>query len=266
MSKRPVLPLWVADFLADTVGMTTAETGAYLLLLMAAWQEPSGSLPNNDRWLARSIRAQPKEWQRLRAVVLKYWVLGEDGRWRQKRLVEEIKKATEYSAGRRQNAKKQLKVPVDNPVDNPVETCEQLGCDPLHLEGFTTPGKNANKINGPTEHVYLTLNPTEENLSFAVGASGGAHGQQKEEKNKLNTDPSAPPTRRINYRQARQAWEATLRKGLKPDDYATVIDRLAALPALVERATAAEQREQGAGAQAIAMELLKPAVPQRKLS
>jgi len=64
MSKTPFMPLWVADFLADTTELDCKEVGAYMLLLMSLWQR-GGKLPNDAKKLqrvARCGRDWPKIW------------------------------------------------------------------------------------------------------------------------------------------------------------------------------------------------------------
>ncbi|MGI9503313.1 MAG: DUF1376 domain-containing protein, partial [Geminicoccaceae bacterium] len=88
MAEYPALPLWTDALIGDTYQLTPAEFGAYLRLLIAAWRSPDCSLPNNDARLGRMI-GDPKGWRRLRPTVMAFWTLGEDGRWRQKRLLDE---------------------------------------------------------------------------------------------------------------------------------------------------------------------------------
>jgi uncharacterized protein YdaU (DUF1376 family) len=84
----PYLPIWVADFMGDTQHLDCIETGAYLLLLFAAWRSPECGLPDDDRKLARLARCSLKQWQRIRPAVMAFWKLAGDGLWHQKKLDE----------------------------------------------------------------------------------------------------------------------------------------------------------------------------------
>jgi uncharacterized protein YdaU (DUF1376 family) len=268
VSSRPVLPLWAADFVQDTVDLSAAEGGAYIFLLLYAWSA-DGSLPNDDYRLSRIAHAG-KNWHRLRPRVMQFFKLDGAGRWRQKRLSAEIEKIDGIS-GRRKNAAgkrwgKQPKGPVDNPVDNPVETCGQ----PRAAREAETASRKQdfpNEINGRPMQVHSTLNLNSQNIasryvsSRSARASGNAAQQKQEIKKDFGQSRPAAPARQKpkNYFQARAAWEAELAKGLGPDDYARALDHLVADPGLCERATAAEQRQPGAGLQTALAGLTKHA-------
>ncbi len=62
------MPLYVADYLADTTHLSAAEHGAYLLLIMNYWQK--GGLPKDEALLARICRMSSREWSKSRGVIL----------------------------------------------------------------------------------------------------------------------------------------------------------------------------------------------------
>lgn len=98
MAEFPALPLWTDAYLADTRHLSTAQHGAYLLLLMEAWRRPRKTLPDDDALLAKLVSATADEWAALKPVVMAFWK--RDGRskeWGQKRLKIEA----EYLATRR---------------------------------------------------------------------------------------------------------------------------------------------------------------------
>lgn len=84
MSQFPSLPLYTDAFIADTMHLSAAETGAYLMLLMVAWRSPGCRLPDDDQKLARWARVDPRAWSRIRRSVMEFWTLA-DG-WVEPRL------------------------------------------------------------------------------------------------------------------------------------------------------------------------------------
>lgn len=85
--SRPWMPLYIADYLADTMHFSAAEHGAYLLLIMHYWQ--NGSLPVDDARLARIVRMSDAEWASARVVIRPKFGLD----WRHERIEGELAEA-----------------------------------------------------------------------------------------------------------------------------------------------------------------------------
>ena len=90
MSEFPFMPLWTGDYLKDTRHLTTRQHGAYILLLMEAWERPSCRLPDDDVLLARLTCSTLRVWAADKPVVMAFWKLdGRSKEWTQKRLIKE---------------------------------------------------------------------------------------------------------------------------------------------------------------------------------
>ena len=92
VTNRPWMPLYVADYLADTAHLNAAQSGAYLHLIMHYWT--IGHLPTDDPSLSRIARMTLPEWRRNRPVVESFFMSG----WRHKRVDEELSKAARLAA------------------------------------------------------------------------------------------------------------------------------------------------------------------------
>lgn len=124
----PWMPLYVADYLADTTHLSAAEHGAYLLLIMHYWQK--GALPTDDAILARVCRMTPREWAKSRETIAALFGPG----WTHERINFELEKAARKSearaeSGARGGAAKSLKekeARLANAIDLP-EVCHDDG-------------------------------------------------------------------------------------------------------------------------------------------
>jgi len=96
--SAPFMQLYVGDYLRDTRHLTAEQHGAYLLLLMAAWNA-GGRLPNDSRKLARLAASTPSRWAKISADVLEFFEVGGD-HITNHRLTLELKKASEKSIKR----------------------------------------------------------------------------------------------------------------------------------------------------------------------
>jgi len=93
--KRNWMPLYIPDFLADTMHLSAAETGAYLCLIMDYWLHDG--LPDDDRKLAMIARVQPKSWKEMRPTIQAFF---RDG-WHHKRIDAELMKMIGMTERRR---------------------------------------------------------------------------------------------------------------------------------------------------------------------
>ncbi len=87
MSKTPYMPLWVSDFLGDTLDLDAKEVGSYILLLMAMWQR-GGTLPDDQAKLKRVARIG-RDWPRVWASIERYFE-AKNGVITNKRLSQEL--------------------------------------------------------------------------------------------------------------------------------------------------------------------------------
>ncbi|CAL8974506.1 hypothetical protein RHODGE_RHODGE_03304 [Rhodoplanes serenus] len=97
---RPWMPLYIADYRADTSHLNAAEHGAYLLLIMHYWT--TGGLPDDDRQLARIACMTTAEWRRARSTVAAFFEAG----WRHKRIDRELARVDETSSKYAERARK----------------------------------------------------------------------------------------------------------------------------------------------------------------
>ena len=95
--RRNWMPLYIPDFLADTVHLSTAEIGAYLCLIMDYWLHDG--LPDDDHKLAAICRLPVKSWRAMRPTIEAFFLDG----WRHKRIDAELGKMI-ISSERRQAA------------------------------------------------------------------------------------------------------------------------------------------------------------------
>lgn len=92
MAEFPALPLFTDAFIGDTTHLNAAQTGAYIMLLIAAWRSPDCMLPNDDKMLARMARMDGRTWHSNRCCIMSFWnqeVTSQ--KWYQRRLLDERK-------------------------------------------------------------------------------------------------------------------------------------------------------------------------------
>lgn len=97
------MPLYIGDYLRDTTRLTTAQHGAYMLLIMDYWT--NGGLPDDDEILQTITKTNKKEWEKIRpALIEKFDVI--DGYWKHNRIEREMAEANIHKQKRQERSQK----------------------------------------------------------------------------------------------------------------------------------------------------------------
>ncbi|MFZ1986830.1 MAG: DUF1376 domain-containing protein [Desulfatitalea sp.] len=87
------LPLFVGDYLSDTMHLSTEQHGAYLLIMMAYWKNMG---PLCESRMKSVTKLTDDAWSMHRALLEEFFdTVSVPGKWVHKRLEKEIKKAME---------------------------------------------------------------------------------------------------------------------------------------------------------------------------
>ena len=138
MSSKPdaFMPFYIADYLGDTMHLTTLQHGAYCLLLFHYWRT-QGHLPNDDYQLAAIAKLNYREWAGMRAVIVAFFTV-EGECWRHRRADRELEKAkakygkrvaSSEAAGIAREAKKQAVAPSQVPPEKRVRNLTEEEMD-----------------------------------------------------------------------------------------------------------------------------------------
>jgi uncharacterized protein YdaU (DUF1376 family) len=103
------MAFYVGDYVKNTLKLTTRQHGAYLLLILACWQD-GGSVDGDDETLGTITKLSMKDWLRDRPKLAPYFEVTPQ-KWTHRRVVDELLGATSLtrersSAGRRGAAKR----------------------------------------------------------------------------------------------------------------------------------------------------------------
>lgn len=95
MAALPYMPFFVADYLADTADLSTAQHGAYMLLIMNYWQR-GGPLPNDNARLAKITGLSARNWLQMRSRIEEFFESGTEF-WKHARIDHELSRVADKS-------------------------------------------------------------------------------------------------------------------------------------------------------------------------
>jgi uncharacterized protein YdaU (DUF1376 family) len=148
-STKLWVPIYIADYLADTSRLTTEQHGAYLLLIFDYWR--NGPLPDDDAVLAQVCRLSSDAWSMHSAMLRGFFTKAGDGLLHQKRIDAEITKAQLNRAVSVTRAKKaaEARWGKDAPINAPsipqamLDQCPSPSPSPIETNTAKADGADA---------------------------------------------------------------------------------------------------------------------------
>lgn len=206
MTAPAWMPLYIADYLADTAHLSAAEHGAYLLLIMHYWR--AGSLPHDDKKLARIARCTDRQWRDMRDTIA--GLFGPD--WSHKRVENELDKARSKSQARSEAGKHGAEAKSLKNKDAP----QAIACDlpeqkPAIVQASSSEPQSERKIEGarkraaPAQLIPPTWEMDEDDLSYAIDC-GMDMGTAVEQQERFKDRSQAKGEKYVSIKAAWRTW------------------------------------------------------------
>jgi uncharacterized protein YdaU (DUF1376 family) len=128
VSAPPYMKLFWGDYHKATRHLTTAQHGAYLLLIGEAWRL-GGSLPDDDAMLAHWTRCTKAEWTKIKPVVMAFFAKRR-GKFVHDRVREELAHYESISRKRKSAGQAGGNASAGNHEGNPTANATQLPTKP----------------------------------------------------------------------------------------------------------------------------------------
>ena len=96
------MPVFIGDYLADTMHLSTEQHGAYLLLLFHLWRR--GLLPDDDGMLGQITGLDKSAWSQTRPMLAEFFEI-DDGLWHHGRVERERTRVAAKQLVNAKNAK-----------------------------------------------------------------------------------------------------------------------------------------------------------------
>lgn len=195
MAEFPALPLFTDAFIADTVHLNAQQTGAYLMLLMAAWRSPDCKLPDDDKILARYARMEGRQWYANKEIIMAFWKRGGDQKWYQRRLLDERKRVEDIrnknvQAGKASALKRHERGSTPVPTETQPQTNESITLNQISKNTHSSATTPRDPVEDPPPCVFsefwkarpgrgtLAESEDEARKEFEKLTAAGADGQQ----------------------------------------------------------------------------------------
>lgn len=133
MSIKNWMPIYWADYLADTTHLSQAQHGAYLLLIAHYWIKQG--LKNNRQYIYSIAQARDAESKRVVESVLEEFFELNGDFFVQKRIEKEIERSSEKYERRKAAADKRWRNKQENPKNEEKSSCN---ADAMHMQSSCT--------------------------------------------------------------------------------------------------------------------------------
>lgn len=172
------MPLYIADYLADTSRLTTEQHGAYLLILMDYWR--NGPPPDDEAVLCSITRLPLAQWRKARGAIRIFFTVA-DGKWTQKRADIERQDASQISSKRsvagKEGASKRWGKQGGNDVASVMANAMANASQPPSQINAPSPTPSPSESTKPAVSVRTRGSRLSE--AWEPGESGGAFAEQQ---------------------------------------------------------------------------------------